>query len=147
MIYLRMLRKKQIPKLTANLILDECVGFSFTNLEKPFWARCEIVAQMGNTAKLFEGYQWNGGDLPVVCWSIFGISPYDPRGVLATGFHDLGCEDDETPQVIADANFCALLGPIEFNGKVLPGVGRWRQTLGYMFVRFYSVFVRPFQKE
>lgn len=144
-----MVRKpKQIPRLHSDLPLDQVVSINLTNPDKPFRTRDHITARLGsNTAKLPRAWCWNGANVPQFFWSIFGISQHDPRAIIASGFHDFGCEDDETPQVVADANFAALLGPIEFNGVLLPGLNRWRVTLGYIGIRFYSVFVRPFKSE
>jgi hypothetical protein len=139
---------KHEPIVVAEFPIDDAIGESFTDDDKPFYAKCEIVALLGtNRATLPAGYRWNGADIPRFFWSIIGVAPTDRRAIIASGFHDLGCEDDDTPQVIADSNFVALLGPFRFvqvgnGGHDQPGVGRVRACLMYMAVRGYSIFWR-----
>lgn len=139
-----MLRGKQLPILTARLGPDKAIGISLVNNEKPLYTHCKIHLKLGKyTADLRTSYYWNGANLPKITWSLLGLNPLDPRIALASGFHDDGCEDDEVPQVLADAIFVALLGPIEFNGIRLEGISKFEQVCCYVGVRFYSLFIRP----
>lgn len=136
---------KQKPTITAALSASKAIGISLDSPDgKPLFTECALVADLGtNKLTLPQGYAWDGATIPSFCWSIVGVHPLDPRAVIASGFHDLGCESDSTPQVVADANFVALLGPIVFNGETLPGVGSMRATAMYLAVRLFSIFVRP----
>jgi hypothetical protein len=140
---------KHMPLVVAELPIDFAVGINFTDDEKMYQANCEIVAMLGtNTVRLPKGYRWNGADIPQLFWTLIGVSPTDRRSIIASGFHDLGCEDDDTPQVMADSNFVTLLRPFRFvqvgnGGHDQRGVGRARATAMYVAVRAYSIFVRP----
>ncbi len=136
---------KNIPLVFAVNDIDDAIGISFTNKRKPFYTHCTITASFGqgNQLQLRAGYHWNGADIPRFFWTLLGISQTDIRSVIASGFHDYGCESPNIPQVLADATFVSLLKPIRFNGRRLGGVGRFRATLMYMAVRAYSIFGRP----
>lgn len=135
---------KKLPIVTARLGPDKAIGISLVNRDKPLFTRCKIKLQLGDhEADLRMAYYWNGANQPQIMWSILGLSPLDPRTALASGFHDDGCENENVPQVIADATFVALLGPITFNGQRIEGIGPFKQFCCYFGVRFYSIFVRP----
>lgn len=130
-------------EVTADLPIYEVIGTDPSNSEKPFRTRCEIRVTLGESESwLPAGYQWNGADIPAVFWGILGVCQYDPRVLIASGFHDRGTESVITPQVKADADFITLLRPIIFNGKVIKGIGEWRAVLMYAAVRFYSMLIR-----
>lgn len=136
---------KDLPAVYANLAAGKVIGQSIANTSKPFYTNCPIYVNFGPTmsCELTTAYQWNGADIPRFFWSLLGTNPDDPRSLLASGFHDHGCEDPRIPQVIADAVFVTLLGPIRFNGERLPGLGWLRSKLMYVAVRAYSIFGRP----
>lgn len=135
-------RRKQIPIVTSDLPIGDAIGMDVSRA-KCFHTRCRIVAKFGDDeVELHQNYFWNGADISRFCGWLLGVSQYDPRLALASGVHDRGCEDPRTPQVVADANFIALLGPIMFNGKRLPGIAKWRAIGCYIGVRFWSVFCR-----
>lgn len=129
--------------------IDDAIGVSFTNGRKAFYTRCKLTAYMGtHTAILPAGFHWNGADIPRLFWSLLGISPSDPRSLIASGFHDDGCERADIPQVIADATFVSLLRDFGFygmagTGKRINGVGRGRAVAMYVAVRAWSIAGRP----
>lgn len=136
-------RKKTIPIVTAILSIGDAIGID-PSRRKCFHTRCRILVTFGNDqVELRQNFFWNGADIPPICGLILGVSQYDPRLALASGVHDDGCSDPATPQVVADANFVALLGQIRFNGRLLPGIPKWRAIGCYIGVRFYSLFLRP----
>lgn len=127
----------------ADLGIAEVIGVDPSNTAKPFRTRCAVRAKFGEAeAWLPGGYQWNAADIARIFWTPLGVCQYDPRVLIASGFHDRGCESVVTPQEIADATFIALLRPIVFNGKIIEGVGWWRAALMYAAVRLYSMFIR-----
>ncbi len=144
MLFAGLRKKKSIPIVCAELPIDEVIGNSFQH-DKQFYAHCDIFARFGpeHTTHIPKGYHWNGADIPRMAWTLIGLSPTDRRSIIASGFHDRGCESPFIPQVLADATFVALLRPIRFNNHKLRGVGWMRATLMYMAVRSYSIFCRP----
>lgn len=127
----------------SRLPIDKAIGFDPSS-DKPFYAKCRIMANLGGSFSwLHAGYRWNGADEPRAFWSVWGVTPTDPRVVLASGFHDQGTEDENTPQVLADAMFISLLGNVHFNDVLLPGINWFQQFVFYTGVRFYSLFCRP----
>ncbi len=136
---------KNIPVVIAELPIDDALGISLSTPNKPFFTHCQITAWFGedSRASLKQGYRWNGADIPRFFWTLLGVSPFDTRSLIASGFHDHGTESPDIPQVMADATFVSLLRPIRFNGRRLGGVGRFRAVLMYMAVRTYSIFCRP----
>jgi hypothetical protein len=129
--------------VTADMGINEVIGVDPSNAEKPFRTRCEIRVTFGESLSwLPAGYSWNGADVPRLFWTILGVCQYDPRVLLASAFHDRGCESVIVPQVRADADFITFLRPIVFNGVPMKGIGEWRAVLMYAAVRFYSMFCR-----
>lgn len=145
---------KRMPTvMVENLPIDEAIGVSFTDHARPFYTRAKLTAYMGpHVATLRDGYRWNGADIPRICWSLLGVSPSDPRAIIASGFHDDGCERADIPQVIADATFVSLLRPFRFidsgthRGCYQPGVGPVRALAMYAAVRWYSICGRPIMR-
>lgn len=141
-------KPKQPPLVYASLDIDKAIGNSFRNEKKPLYTHCKITAHMGgHFAQLKANYFWDGASIPRFFWTLLGINPSDPRSMIASAFHDEGCDNPNTPQVLADATFVALLGPIKFNAYPLKGVGKWRARAMYAAVRFYSIFVRPLTRK
>ena len=140
---------KNMPLVFAEKDIDDAIGISFTNTNKPFFTHCTITVHFGqgNQSQLPTGYHWNGADIPRFFWTLLGISQTDIRSIIASGFHDYGCENPDIPQVLADATFVSLLKPIRFNGRRLDGVGRLRAVLMYMAVRAYSIVGRPIARK
>lgn len=135
--------KKNVPRITSRLPIDKAIGFNPSS-DKPFYARCPIVAELGDEkASIRAYYQSNGADTPRAFWSLWGIAPTDPRVTVGAMFHDEGCENPDCPQIIADALFVSLLGPIYWNGVLLPGINRFQQFVFYCGVRMESLFFRP----
>lgn len=144
MLFAGLRKKKALPVVTATLPVDDVVGNSLLS-GKQFFTRCDVFASFGpeHTAYLPKDYRWDGASIPRIAWTLLGLNPSDRRTIIASGFHDRGCESDAIPQAIADSTFISLLQPIRFNGYRLKGVGKFRATLMYMAVRFYSIFIRP----
>jgi hypothetical protein len=114
--------------------------------EKYFKTKCAVHAKFaGHDWKLNEGFSWNGADIPrllewLICL-ITGLTRFDPRLAIATGFHDSICNAlnaANVQRVIGDAIFISLLMDIELNGERVDGIGSWRATVLYLGVRFYS---------
>jgi hypothetical protein len=129
-------------EVKADLGIGDVVGVD-PSAAKPYRTRCEIRVTQGESESwLPAGYHWNGADIPKLFWAILGVCQYDPRVLIASGFHDRGTESVVTPQTKADSDFITLLRPIVFNGKVVQGVGEWRAIAMYAAVRAYSMFIR-----
>lgn len=111
---------------------------------KSFRLLCDVSVRCGyQTWILRRGYQWNGADIPRFWQFLLGVDRYDPRAALASAFHDQVCEaanQGHVLRVVGDAIFISLLMPITFNGRLLPGVGKWRAIAMYAGVRLYSVW-------
>src|SRR5687767_13932809 len=106
-----MIAKSILPIVRSSLPIDKAVGFDVANASKPFYTRSRLRAKLGrHEFELPTAYCWNGADIPRFAWTIVGVAPTDPRAVIASGFHDDGCERADVPQVIADALFVSLLG-------------------------------------
>jgi hypothetical protein len=144
MLFAGLPKRKRPVIVWSDLEIDEVIGTSLTNPRKPHFTRCQMVAYMGEYSMVLPAnYQWDGASIPRLCWSLLGITPDTPSSLIASAFHDKGCESPHIPQVVADATFVSLLRPIRFNGRRLKGVGMVRATLMYMAVRAYSIFGRP----
>jgi hypothetical protein len=114
---------------------------------KYFRTLVDITIRYGSHDWLLrKGFRWNGADIPrVLGWlfALLGVTQYDPRVALASGFHDDVCNQankGKVMRVIGDAIFVTLLMPISFNGKSLDGVGQVRAALMYAGVRAYSMW-------
>ena len=144
MLFAGLPKRKRPAIVWAETDIDDSIGTSLTNTAKPYYTKGKIIAYLGgSSAHLPRGYHWDGASVPRLFWTLLGISPSDPRSLIASAFHDAGCENPNTPQVVADALFVALLKPIRFNNHRIKGVGWLRATLMYMAVRAYSIFGRP----
>jgi hypothetical protein len=144
MLFAGLTKRKRPVVVWSDTEINEAIGTSLTNTAKPYYTKGKMVAYFGNSsAQLPSGYHWDGATIPRLCWTLLGIAPSDPRSLVASAFHDAGCENPNTPQVVADAMFVALLRPIRFNNRRIKGVGWTRATLMYMAVRAYSIFGRP----
>lgn len=138
-----------MPIVRAELPVGEVIGVDPSNREKPYFARCDVDLECGqHRATLSEGKRWNGCDIPWPGQRLLRWSRHDPRSLLASGFHDDGCEREDVPQVLADAVFVTLLRPIIFkqtkggqvlSSQVLDGIGEGRAASGYVGVRIWSL--------
>lgn len=144
MLFAGLPKRKRPVVVWAENDIDDVIGTSVTNTKKPHYTKGKIIAYFGNSSThLPSGYRWDGASIPRLFWTVLGVSPDDPRSLIASAFHDAGCANPNTPQVVADAWFVALLRPIRFNNRRIKGVGRLRGTLMYLAVRAYSIFGRP----
>ena len=130
--------------------VDDAISLDFTRQHdrKYLHARCDIAACIGEQVYMLRfGFNWNGADIPrwiewLVCL-LCGLSRFDPRLAIATGFHDDLCAKANAGnglRAIADAVFITLLMPIEFNDHRLTGIGKWRAVVLYLGVRSYSIY-------
>lgn len=134
----------QLPVVISELPIDEAIGVSFTHGQKQFYTKCKITAYFGShTAELREGFYWNGADEPRLFWTVLGVDPTGIQVIIATGFHDDGCERSDIPQVMVDGVFVSLLKDIRFNGRKIRGLNKWKARAMYAGVRFYSIVCRP----
>lgn len=121
--------------------LDDPVGLNTTGDPlKRYVLLCDVTFFIGDWARTIKkGYEFDGPSIPRLLWWIAGFSPADIDTTLASCLHDFACEHPElVPRILGDGIFFLMLGPIEFNGHVLPGVGPKRRELMYIGVRAYS---------
>lgn len=82
------------------------------------YIRCEPIPERG-VYRLLEGviiegvhcptaYEWNGASIPFFLWPIIG-SPFDPRFMAPSLYHDRGYETGELPRSVLDKTFKKLL--------------------------------------
>lgn len=111
--------------------------------DKPFIAACDVTFRYGHHEMVVpKGFEFDGASVPRWIWWIHGFAPWERDTLLAALIHDYLCEHpEELPRIIADAIFCATLGPVVFRGRGLEGAGPKRRLAMYLAVRAHSMSI------
>jgi len=83
--------------------------------------------RMGITLLIADGFKFDGASIPRFCWSMLGVTPFDPKVMLPAMIHDFIYTFHQYDRLTADIVFRDLCK--------LSGISDWDSDLMYKAVR------------